>query len=535
MDKTTDKPDISTDTKDLLSVISDLKTQLRQHQKASGKLEKELEKEISNLTERNSTLSSTVGNLTRLVSYLLQKQFCSKSEKLAEHESAFNEIEQTVDSTVKNKLKTTPDESKKKNGGRKGIDPSIPRKDIHIDLPEEDKKCKCCGKLKKYMGSDTSEKFDIKEIELFVNRYNRKKYSCCDCEKSVIIAPKVESAVNCIAEPGVLAHMIVCKYNHHIPLYRKSSILQDLGFSIGRSTLSNWVIAAAKELTPLYDLILKQIQYSNYIQADETPLQVLKEQGRTAKQKSYMWMFKSGQGKYVYYEYQPTRNGDFAADRLSNFKGYLQTDKYAGYNQICSKKGVIGIKCWAHARRKFFEVYKMNNEQPIGLAYEVLCLIQELYNLETCYREESLNYGQVKIRRKSEAIPILEEIKKLLLANKNKAPPKSKIGNAIKYLLNDWVDFKNYLRNGKIDIDNNAAERMIKPFVIGRKNWLFSNTASGAMSSSKLYSIIETAKLHGVNPQKYLQWVLEKIPKTKDFYDLLPKAYIATGLDKKIS
>ncbi|HHJ19495.1 MAG TPA: IS66 family transposase [Gammaproteobacteria bacterium] len=264
---------------------------------------------------------------------------------------------------------------------------------------------------------------------------------------------------------------------------------------------------------------------------DETSLQVLQvlqEPGRSPTSKSYMWVFRRGDPEkpVLIYEYHPTRSGDAASAFLRDFQGYVQTDGYKGYDFLDHSKGVRHIGCWAHARRKFMDVIKAQGKnRKAGAGDRALSYIKKLYRLEKYARKNGLSPEEIYSIRQKEAKPILDDFEKWLARKKLQTPPKGLLGKAITYTLNQWHRLKGYVEDGILDIDNNMAENSIRPFVVGRKNWLFSGTPEGAEASALLYSLIETAKANRLEPYAYLRYIFDRLPLAttlEDYEALLP-------------
>jgi len=315
-----------------------------------------------------------------------------------------------------------------------------------------------------------------------------------------------------MASANLLAQVFISKFDDHLPLYRQAEIWQRLGVDLNRATLSNWVIKAGTLCQPLVDLFRRHIVSSPYAQADETTVTLLKQQ--KPRQKSYMWVYKTGYGPQcsLVYDFQDSRSGQHATTFLDGFSGYLQGDAYSGYNDITSRPNVIRVGCMAHARRKFVDVINMAPKK-VGYAHQAVEKMKRLYEIEAKIRDQELPPDQVKRYREKYAKPLLIDFKHWLDDLKPKAPPKGPLGKAIAYALKHWTELTRYLDDGRLEIDNNACERAIKPFTVGRKNWLFMGNTHGAMSAAVLYSLIETAKANGINPYDYLCYVLEMIPK----------------------
>jgi transposase len=317
-----------------------------------------------------------------------------------------------------------------------------------------------------------------------------------------------------IPTAGLLAHVAVAKFDDHLPLYRQSEIWDRLGVNLPRSTLSSWILKMGDLLKPMIPLLQNHIIQSGYINADETTTQVLREPGRVPTSTSYMWVYMTGNHKHncIVYEYQPTRHGDHAKTFLNGFKGTLQTDGYSGYHATTGSEHVISAGCWAHARRKFHDVWIVLKKD--GAASKALEIIGKCYDVERHMSEQNFTTDHIKTYRQEMSKPILEALHTWLISIKPKVPPKSSLSKAITYTLNQWEPLTRYLEDGQLSIDNNAAERQIRPFTIGRKNWLFMGSVAGAKAASAIYSLIETAKANGLNPEAYLTTLLKNIPTT---------------------
>ena len=396
-------------------------------------------------------------------------------------------------------------EGKKK--GRKPIPACYQRHDVIHDLPDHHKRCSCGCPLSK-IGEDVSEQLDVIPAQIYVKRHRRFKYACKTCQETVKIAPAQRQAIpKTLGAPGLLAHVAVMKFDDHLPLYRQSEIWARLGVELSRATLSSWVLKMGIALEPLVRHLQNHLIQSGYIQADETVCQVLKIPGKSDATQSYMWVYMTGNSPKpaVVYEYQESRKGDFAQAFLCGFQGVLQSDGYSGYTCVKEQTGVTSQGCFAHARRKFQDVWKVAKKE--GIASKALDVIGKLYDIESQIKD--LTSEEKQHIRDAQAKPILEAFHGWLLETKLNVQAKGLLDKAIQYTLNQWDSLTYYVQNGQVAIDNNAAERQIRPFAIGRKNWLFMGSPDGAKAAAALYSIIETAKLNDVNPEGYLKFLME--------------------------
>ena len=334
-----------------------------------------------------------------------------------------------------------------------------------------------------------------------------------------------------MASPGLLAHITVSKYQDALPLYRQETILRRIGVDIPRATLANWMIKAGDLIQPLINLMHDQLLSHDIIQMDETTVQVLKETGKTAQSRSYLWLQRGGPPKHpvVLYHYDPGRGAGVAKRLLDGFKGYLQTDGYDGYNAAVAVNHLTHVGCMAHARRKFSEAVKaQGRNKKRGKAHRGLTLIGKLYRVEKQARK--LTSDKRHAQRQLHARPILDELRSWLDTTLPQVPPTSATGKALNYLHNEWDKLIRYLDDGRLQIDNNAAENAIRPFVLGRKNWLFSDSVKGVNASANLYSLIETAKANGLEPYAYLRYLFTELPKAETVDAI--EALLPGNLDK---
>lgn len=273
-------------------------------------------------------------------------------------------------------------------------------------------------------------------------------------------------------------------------------------------------LKVATLLSPLVDLLQNEIITSDYAKADETPVTVLEREGERGSFGGYMWVFTSGltEKRAVVFQYHPTRAGKAAEAFFTNFKGYLQTDGYSGYLQFRTSDKIKSLGCLQHCRRKFVDVIKISEKKKSGAAYLAVQFFQKLYRLEERAKQKNLSFEAITQMRQTESVPIMNEFHAWLINIQPKVPPKSKLGGALNYALNQWSTLVVYLSDGRLDIDNNSTERMIKPFALGRKNWLFSGNEKGACASAIIYSLLETAKANNLEPYAYFRYILTHLP-----------------------
>ncbi len=422
----------------------------------------------------------------------------------------------------------------RKKRGRKALPDNLPRVERVHDVDDTNKICGCGCELSR-IGEEVSEQLDVIPARVQVIRHIRPKYACKSCEgieddgPTIKIAPVPPQIIpKSIASPGLLSHILTAKFVDHTPFYHQEKQLVRLGVNVSRTSMSKWAMQAASACQPLLNLLQDEVLSAYFINIDETPLQVLQEPGRSPTTKSYMWVFRRGDPDrtVLLFQYHATRSGDVVRTFLRDFQGYVQTDGYAGYNFLDDEKNIRHIGCWAHTRRGFMNVIKAQGKnRKSGAADEAMKYIKKLYALERHARKSGFSVEEIYDMRQTEAKPILDNFRKWLSKKSLQTPPKGLLGKAVSYAQNQWHRLTGYLEDGNLTPDNNMAENSIRPFVVGRKNWLFSGTPEGAEASALLYSLIETAKANSLEPYAYLRYIFDKIPTASslaDYEALLP-------------
>ena len=365
------------------------------------------------------------------------------------------------------------------------------------------------------IGEVISEQLDIVPATVRVIQNVRFQYAVKGQEElGVKTAPQAKQLIlKSIATPGLLAHIATAKYAHHLPLYRQSEIWRSLDVKLSTSSLSRWVVQIGEALQSLVDYQLEDMKQHGHIHADETPVTVLKDKNKVKTKgqshRGYMWVYTNHLG--VVYRYASTRAGHNVVEVLSDYQGYVQSDAYSGYDALFDDDQRTRVGCFAHARRKFTDVQKATKKKSAKAAY-VLKQMGKLYKLEQKAKVDKLNTEQIKLLRQTEAIPILEKLKQYLTELKPKVVPSSLLGKAIAYSLNNWDALSCYAESGLTNIDNNPAENAIRPFAVGRKNWLFCGNNRGAEASANILSLIESAKLYHLKVFDYLSYVFTHLP-----------------------
>ncbi len=475
-----------------------------------------------------------------------QRQFGKSSEK-NEISEAPPKQQLLFDAMQADEIKTkaetetityTRNKPKKKSCGRKLDTSKLPRERIVHDIDEADKICSCCGEYLVRIGEDVSEQIEFTPSALKVIEHVTPKYACKSFKagkKCGVIkqGKKPESAISVIpkamAGNSLITEAVIKKYQHHQPLYRQSKIFNQEGLDIPDNTLGNWVMKAGVMLEPLENALWQQIPKSKVLQADETPVLVLSN-----NKKGYLWGYHGCDpgNRFVIFEYANSRGGKVVNTRLDKYQGILQTDGYSGYNGMRASDDVITIGCWAHARRKFKEITKISKNKK-GKAHEGLSYIDSLYHVETAAKKNELDFKLRKELRLKEAKPILDEFKLWLNETAPGVPSKSALGAALFYTMHQWPYLYEYINHGEVEIDNNWIENQIRPFALGRKNWLFLGNEDSAAVSARYYSLIQSCILNSINPRKYLNYVFIQAHKMRR-KEVDPKKLLPQFINKKL-
>jgi transposase len=435
-----------------------------------------------------------------------QRKFGRSTEKseALQIELLFNEeqVEESSTSELEERESISYTRRKAKRNGR-NLDTSKLTREIQVhDLPEAEKVCQCGCHLEK-IGEDVTEQVDHIREQLKVIEHIHPKYVCRHCE-NIKAAKKPESPLpKCMATAGLITDVIIKKYEQHLPLYRQSKIYASQGLEIPDNTLGNWVMGAAEVLLPLKEASWQQLTLSHVLQVDETPVKVL-----SPSKEGYMWAYHScdPKNRFILFEFSLTRSSEKVNQHLKSYQGLLQTDGYSGYNNLRNRTGIINFGCWDHARRRFAEVVKISGNNKLGKAGEMLNIIAKLYEVEN--ETKDIDFAKRREIRQKKSKPILELIYERL--QKINGPPQSTLGKAVQYSLNQWPYLIRYIDYGEVEISNCWIENQIRPFALGRRNWLFVGNEQSANKSALLYSLIQSCKLNHIEPRKYLKYVLNQ-------------------------
>lgn len=460
--------------------------------------------ENAGLSKENQNLKNIIRCYEEKLKLANTKRYAPSSEQSEAIQFDFIGYDEDEDHNEAAATETITYERKKKSTGRKIDTSELPREVVHHDLADDERCCAGCNKELHKVGEDVSEKLVYVPATLKVIEHRRAKYSCRGCD-TIKSAPKPESLVpKSMADNSLIIDVILAKYQRHMPLYRQSQFFKSMGLEIPDNTLGNWVLSAFDALAPISKCLWEQLDNLRVLQVDETPVKML-----STDKKGYMWVYHScdPDNRFVLYDYNESRGAHVVDTRLHGFSGILQNDGYSGYNGQRSRGTVINVGCMAHCRRKFVDVIKVTGNKT-GSAQVAMSYITKLYNIERAIKDKSHD-ERYRIRQQ-EAVPILEQFHAWLLKIQPKTPPRGKLGAAISYSINQWPYLSEYANHGEVEIDNNWVENKIRPFAVGRKNWLFVGNQRGADAAAFFFSLIESCKLNDIEPRAYLSMLFEK-------------------------
>lgn len=527
-----------------MATASDLATEnatLKEQLAAEQREVEQLRSQGQQLQNEKRDLEHKVLLYEEQLATLRQRVFGPSSEKQSAEDRRqgrlFDEAELAVEEREPTEEESPEHETEvrghtRKARGRKPIDPNLPREEIIIDLSDEEKQCACGSELSR-IGEASAEKVTYIPARVLVTRFIRPEYACKSCEGSgdedkpaVRIAPMPPQIIpKGIATPSLLAFIITAKFVDAVPLYRQEKQFRRLGIELSRKTMADWVIRVGEQLQPVLGALLDHCRGGPVKQMDETTVQVMREPDRPNRTKSFMWVLRGGPADTpgLYYHYAPSRGSAVAKELFGDADGFLQTDGFEAYDRaLVDRPDVVHVGCFAHARRKFHEA--TIGTKKSGAAHQGIAFIAKLYALEK-ERSRFETDEEFAEYRREQGEPLLKRFHSWLSDRYDTVAPKSALGKAIKYTLDQWEKLRRYLDHPDLTPDTNATERAIRPFVIGRKNWILSGSPRGAAASAALYSLVETAKANGIEPMRYLWWLFEKLPTVApdcDYSQLLP-------------
>ena len=525
-----------------------------------------LVQDIKNLKAELQKRDEIENRLREQVRYLQALLFGKKSEKkiympdsapvqpeldFGDHETS----EEKPETSLTEEPETVEVKGHTRRKRNKALSDDLPVVEEIIDIPESEKLCKCGCKLQE-IGRETSDHLEYFPARKVIIRYVYPKYACRHCEgtategerPTVVKAETREQLIpKSFATASLLAYLIVSKFNDSLPLYRLSKMLEREGVMLGRATMSNWILKIAPKLKPLTELFHEYLMKSPVLHFDETYFQVNKEVGKAASTKSYMWVMCSGRGSppTILYNYSPTRAQTIFCNLIRDYRGYLMSDGYIVYKSTDKPgSGIIHLCCMAHARRKFSDALKSLGKKGLkqddirsSIATQAINMIARLYKTEKKIREAEdkgspMTAEEIYELRQLEEKPVLIEIKEKMKEWKEKVTPKSMTGEAVNYFLNHYELLTKYITDGRLPIDNNIAENSIRPFTLGRKNWLFNDTVKGAEAAAIMFSIIRTSVANGLEPYWYMRYLLDNLINLKSKEDF--EAFIPQNVTKEM-
>lgn len=475
-----------------------------------------------------------IGQYQSRIDYLTRRLFGRRSEQMDPGALTFfgdanfpgAEVEDEPAPQEDETTEEAPARSSRRNGRRR-LPKDLPRKRVEHDVAAEEKVCAECGCDKKRIGEETSEQLEYIPASLYVIEHVCPKYACPHCQSHVVQGEKPPQPIEKgLAGPGLLAHVITNKYCDHLPLHRQESIFGRQGVDLSRKTLCDWVMQSAAVLEPVVKAMKREVLQSHCIKTDDTPVPV-QDTGQTHR--AYLWVYLGDENHpFTIYDFTWTHSRDGPEMFLAGYEGHLQADAFSGYDGLYTDGTIIEVGCWAHARRKFFDA-KLTAPVP---AHQALLRIKDLYAVEREVKKRLAAHpddkdGAVAERlalRQAKAVPVLDAFGIWLHEQQQRQLPKSPIGQALQYALNNWTALNRYAHDPRLEIDNNAAERALRSVVLGRNNWLFAGSPRGGRAAAVLYGLIASAKRHGLDPFAYLRDLLARIPThlQRDIQQLFP-------------
>lgn len=515
--------------------------------------------ELMSATRENAELKTALEREHAKYEDLKREIFGKKSEKSRpadpKQPELFNEAERDAGTAPQEERTQLVRRKMPKRGGRRRPPIELEHVERLHDLSDDEKRCPCCGKLRPRIGEDRSEEIEIIPARAVVVEHVRPKYGPCDCEAFAKneAKPIVEALAPAKIAPGSLfsnrtiAFFLTAKYADGLPFYRQEKVVARMGIEIARGTMARLTMRVGTALAPVLERLQKDLRACLVVGMDETVVQVLKEQGKKPESESRMWVARGtaargsaargyrNTGPILLFAYSPSRSGSVAAAMLGpEFKGYLQTDGYSGYTAIGKREGVVHVGCWAHIRRKF---HHLGDTGPTAAGTIAVRMIASLYRIEDKYRallaNNWISEGEFTDLRKEETATVFVQIKGWLLEMAKTVAPSSPLGLAVAYALGQFEAATRYVEHYALTPDNNLVENAIRPFVIGRKNWLFCDTPKGAWASATIYSLVETARANGHEPYRYLCYLFDRLPGARNGdeiaallpYNLKPNSY----------
>lgn len=463
-------------------------------------------------------LAGRVEDLEQQLQSLLKSKYGPKTEAISPNQlRLFGEDDrQTLEEEPAAEPACPVAQSSKRSQRKAGKE--LPRRRILHEPSDAELTCGC-GERKVRIGEEVTERLDYAPSSVFMNEHVRGKYACKKCSGEVVIGPRPPQIIERgYVEVGMLAYIATSKYADHLPLHRLESIFKRQGANISRSTMCDWLIAAGKALAPLHDLMVQRVLQSRIIWTDDTPVKMQDRELEKKLRETRLWTYLGDHDNpYIVFDFTKSRKRDGPAQFLKGYKGYLQADAFAGYDCIFAGGEVTEVACMAHVRRKFFEAQASCKE-----AQQALAIIQDLYLIEKQSKE--LDSDRRKEIRQTQSVPLLQEFKTWLDRERLVALPRSPVGKAVMYALNNWEALNRFIEDGNLTIDNNRAENALRKIAVGRKNWLFLGSETGGKTASIFASIVASCNRNAIDPCAYLKDVFSQLAANPnlDLSSLLP-------------
>ena len=446
------------------------------------------------------------------------KKYGPGSEKLSDAQLQLLDLEPGVSNaevqaeSQRGSVPATPEKPQKrrKHPGRQELPTGLARVERVIACTPDQCTCGACGQAKAVIGYDISEQLDLEPAQYFVLVTKREKRACKHCEEGGVVAAPVPERIieKSLVSDRMVIDTVVAKYSDHLPLYRQSAILKrEAGVEIGRATLDGWVMRVGELLIPIVDVMRRELLGGNYIQADETPVDVQLHDGRRQNHQAYLWQY-SQPGGGVVFNFCLGRGREGPKEFLGQFEGILQTDGYAAYDRVGGPK-VVHAGCWAHSRRKFFDAVQLNADDAV--ATRIVKLIDELFGIDAVAREEKLDHAARHVLRLERAKPLVEVIRGEVEAARGACLPSSALGKAAHYTLAQWKKLTRFLEHGELELSNNLAENSMRPLTLGRKNWIHIGSQKAGPKVAAILSIVESCRRIKIPIRDYLAAVLPGI------------------------
>lgn len=523
--------------------VAEWEAAIAQHKAQLAERDAVIAQHQAQLTEQQSTIEQMQRRnegLSHRLSVALEKIYGRSSERLDPRQlllfgRRMQQAAEAMEPTEAEGGSPSRRGRRRKGHGRRPLPADLLRHRVEHPIDPQQLPCPCCGERRVRIGEEFSEQMDFVPASLFVIEHVRPKFACRHCEDGGVVTaekPLDEQVIDKgLPGPGLVAHVVTSKYADHLPLYRLERMLRRHGVEIARSTMCGWMKAAAELLAPLVKVMAERVRASKVIHTDDTPMPV-QAKGRGRTRTGRIWVYLGDvDHPYTVFDYTPSRARDGPMQWLAAFRGYLQADAFGGYDGIYARSGggeVIEVACWAHTRRKFYDA----RHSDVQRSHEALAMIRRLYDVER--EAKDLSSKDRAALRRERSLPVLGEMQQWLAARRDEVLPKSPMGEATGYALNNWTALTRYARDGDLAIDNNVAERTLRPLTIGRKNYLFFGSDTGGRTGAILYSLIASAIRHGLDPFVYLRDVLAAIGSTptRELDKFLPDRWRRSQLEE---